>query len=492
MDSSDATVSSAEAFVNSLAAVFNVQSMGASSVAFPVQPLQAPVCLPLPTPVLEGDLLQPNPPAATGLVRRPPAKTNSRMQLIPGVAGLPGLPVVPTVQSVQAAALLQNAGLAPAAAAGAVPALPAAVPVGAETPISPTAAAVPPASTSAQGAALDQAAMTAATVAGLNTQLLAAGGLSAGTVMMPTGATAAQIAGGMPAMQAIPVLLPTQQAAGSACAPSISTASDLSQHFAGLLSPVSTASTVVPSYASEMSMATLKSASVASSMISTPPSMADAGIAAAAATATAATPHVQKKVRVLLSSGGEYEELPPTGSEPSGTRAGHWRYIGGETRLVGLMPTTSFSHFLQQLSKATAAVWDEGCRLMYDLPGADGDGGTLVDLIDDEDLEMMWEELEVVMAVKPGFKLHIYAQLSSKRGSAGGSSSTCASADSHVTKTQDSNAVGGSHGGHNSLVGSIELKVHPAHAAAPAGTATPSGCSPVVSFTGTERDKGSY
>jgi hypothetical protein len=36
-----------------------------------------------------------------------------------------------------------------------------------------------------------------------------------------------------------------------------------------------------------------------------------------------------------------------------------WRYVGGETRLVGLSRTASYSHFLQQLSKATSAVWDE-------------------------------------------------------------------------------------------------------------------------------------
>lgn len=31
---------------------------------------------------------------------------------------------------------------------------------------------------------------------------------------------------------------------------------------------------------------------------------------------------------------------------------------------------------------------------MYDLPGADGECGTLIDLLDDDDLEMMWEELD--------------------------------------------------------------------------------------------------
>jgi hypothetical protein len=36
----------------------------------------------------------------------------------------------------------------------------------------------------------------------------------------------------------------------------------------------------------------------------------------------------------------------------------------------------------------------QSCRITYDLPGPDGDSGVLVDLIDDEDLEMMWEEFD--------------------------------------------------------------------------------------------------
>lgn len=40
----------------------------------------------------------------------------------------------------------------------------------------------------------------------------------------------------------------------------------------------------------------------------------------------------------------------------------------------------------------------QSCRLMYDLPSGEADvSGTLVDLIDDEDLEMMWEELDVML-----------------------------------------------------------------------------------------------
>lgn len=53
-----------------------------------------------------------------------------------------------------------------------------------------------------------------------------------------------------------------------------------------------------------------------------------------------------------------YEEMPGT-SQGSSSRSARWRYVGGETRLVGLTRISSFSHFLQQLSKATSAVWDE-------------------------------------------------------------------------------------------------------------------------------------
>lgn len=40
---------------------------------------------------------------------------------------------------------------------------------------------------------------------------------------------------------------------------------------------------------------------------------------------------------------------------------------------------------------------------MYDLPSGEADAsGTLVDLIDDEDLEMMWEELDVMHVSETG------------------------------------------------------------------------------------------
>jgi hypothetical protein len=40
---------------------------------------------------------------------------------------------------------------------------------------------------------------------------------------------------------------------------------------------------------------------------------------------------------------------------------------------------------------------------MYDLPSGEADtAGTLVDLFDDEDLEMMWEELDVMLVGRGG------------------------------------------------------------------------------------------
>lgn len=58
-------------------------------------------------------------------------------------------------------------------------------------------------------------------------------------------------------------------------------------------------------------------------------------------------------MKLLLSSGGTYE----LASGQDGP--GKWRYSGGETRLISLARTTSFGHFIHQLSKATAAVWDQ-------------------------------------------------------------------------------------------------------------------------------------
>uniref|UniRef100_A0A383V2H6 Protein kinase domain-containing protein n=1 Tax=Tetradesmus obliquus TaxID=3088 RepID=A0A383V2H6_TETOB len=368
-----------------------------------------------------------------------------------------------------------------------------------------------------------------------NAPLLMAAGLSTATALMPTGATPAQIAAGMASVQAVPVIVSqpnslagtaagsiTGTAAGSSAASS-AVNSELSKRFAaagltaggmpvisagmpgmsaGMASPpggLSSSSLAaaaaaagmgagvvpqlpasafagIPGFSeSQLSLASLnnlKSASVASSVLSAAPGLAQqpfsnmstisnmsmvdpsfgsspasaaAAAAAMAAAAAAASPMAStaasgKKVRVLLSSGGEYEELPMTSEGSNSTTGGgggrsmRWRYVGGETRLVGLSRTQSFSAFLQQLAKATSAVWDESCRITYDLPGPDGDSGVLVDLIDDEDLDMMWEEFDSYASLRPGFRLHLYAQLGSKRGSTGGSSSTCPSGDSHVIK----------------------------------------------------------
>ncbi|KAF6261784.1 hypothetical protein COO60DRAFT_1699613 [Scenedesmus sp. NREL 46B-D3] len=401
--------------------------------------------------------------------------------------------------------------------------------------------------TAANAAAVNAAACAAAvnapnSMAALNSAvngpLLMAAGLSTATALMPTGATPEQIAAGMASVQAVPVIVSSQQgsmagttAGGSTAGSSVN--SELSKRFAaaGLSAggmPVMSAGLPVmsaglashsaalnssslaaaaaaagmsmapqvpasafagmPTYSdSQLSLASLnnlKSASVASSLLSAAPGMPQApysnmstmsnmsmvepsfgnsaaSSAAAMAAATAASPAASsaasgKKVRVLLSSGGEYEELPMTsegsGSNSGGGRSMRWRYVGGETRLVGLSRTASYSCFLQQLSKATSAVWDEvvglggmervSCRITYDLPGPDGDSGVLVDLIDDEDLEMMWEEFDSYASLRPGFRLHLYAQLGSKRGSTGGSSSTCPSGDSHMIKEPGSSEAG--------------------------------------------------
>lgn len=39
----------------------------------------------------------------------------------------------------------------------------------------------------------------------------------------------------------------------------------------------------------------------------------------------------------------------------------------------------------------------QSCRVMYDLPG---ESGTVIDLFDDDDLEMMWDELNSILVNK--------------------------------------------------------------------------------------------
>ncbi|KAI8470843.1 MAG: kinase-like domain-containing protein [Monoraphidium minutum] len=151
------------------------------------------------------------------------------------------------------------------------------------------------------------------------------------------------------------------------------------------------------------------------------------------------------KVKILLSSGGTYEHA--SGGAASSGGGGAWRYTGGETRLVALCRGGGFSQFLAQLAKATQDVWDESCRLMYELPGSDEGGGgsaTLVDLVDDDDLGNMWEEVDCATAQRASFKVRVYAQLGGKTRSSGGGSGggalgsggsgsyACFSADSNV------------------------------------------------------------
>jgi hypothetical protein len=58
---------------------------------------------------------------------------------------------------------------------------------------------------------------------------------------------------------------------------------------------------------------------------------------------------------------------------------------------------------------------------MYDLPSGEADvSGTLVDLIDDEDLEMMWEELDVMHVSRGG---HVAGAGGGTRGAGEGGAS---------------------------------------------------------------------
>jgi hypothetical protein len=86
-----------------------------------------------------------------------------------------------------------------------------------------------------------------------------------------------------------------------------------------------------------------------------------------------APPPRPRQVKILLSSGGTYEPAR-AGAPASGGGGAAWRYSGGETRLVALARTASFSQFLAQLAKSTPDVWDSSCRLMYELPGSGDDG----------------------------------------------------------------------------------------------------------------------
>lgn len=72
---------------------------------------------------------------------------------------------------------------------------------------------------------------------------------------------------------------------------------------------------------------------------------------------------------MLLSSGGNYEHVSSGSGAQSATSSNslaNWQYVGGETRLVAVARTNSFSEFLQQLSRAaTTSVWDEVSRGGY-------------------------------------------------------------------------------------------------------------------------------
>ena len=64
---------------------------------------------------------------------------------------------------------------------------------------------------------------------------------------------------------------------------------------------------------------------------------------------------------MLLSHGGSFEQVKQVSgsSSSSFSSSAAWQYVGGETRLVAVHRAGHIGDFVQQLSKATAAVWDE-------------------------------------------------------------------------------------------------------------------------------------
>lgn len=57
---------------------------------------------------------------------------------------------------------------------------------------------------------------------------------------------------------------------------------------------------------------------------------------------------------------------------------------------------------------------------MYDLPSGEADvSGTLIDLIDDEDLEMMWEEMDFMLVSRAESSRGLLSSLEVKQCSKG-------------------------------------------------------------------------
>lgn len=148
--------------------------------------------------------------------------------------------------------------------------------------------------------------------------------------------------------------------------------------------------------------AATRTSSALSSQISMSPGTSPIAPSANNSRPVNSSPPKSERVKVLLSSGGRFIRSKSSGS---------WEYDGGETRLLAVNRGNNYHELLQQLARSSAtSVWDQTCRLMYQLPG--NESTILVDLIDDEDVENMWEEWESYCEAegKKTYKMHIYVQ----------------------------------------------------------------------------------
>ncbi|KAK9861158.1 hypothetical protein WJX84_004717 [Apatococcus fuscideae] len=117
------------------------------------------------------------------------------------------------------------------------------------------------------------------------------------------------------------------------------------------------------------------------------------------------------KIKIICSSGGHFQKITGGGME----------YVGGETRLISVASTCNFTELSGALDRVTGSLTihsgqsiasgsDSAPSLRYQLPS---DPNVYVDLVDTEDVKMMFDEWQEWLAEEKrpsSSKLHIYIQ----------------------------------------------------------------------------------
>lgn len=115
-----------------------------------------------------------------------------------------------------------------------------------------------------------------------------------------------------------------------------------------------------------------------------------------------------RDLRIQSESASDAGSALPRGSSP-------YVYEGGETRLVAVRHACSLDDLRAALTKVSSRVTDLGVR--YELPS---EPGVLVDLVDDDDVALMFTELdeaaEVAGGVWPRLKLYVGGGHGTPRG----------------------------------------------------------------------------